>query len=211
MTAKPLFSIVAALLLAAATPAGAQPAIDRDKLVRFHSPSLGDSKAKVEIVEFFDPACEGCAAMYPYVKQLLEEQRGRVRLTIRYLPFHKGSDQIVKLLEGARRQGKFVETLDALVASQPNWAINHAARLDLALKAVERVGLHRERLKADMAEPALDRLIKQDIQDAVALKISRTPEFFVNGKPLEKLGPDELRAMVAQAIRETYGVPGAKK
>jgi len=148
--------------------------------------------------------------MYPFVKQLLEEHRGRVRLTIRYLPFHRGADQIVKLLEAARRQGKYVEALDALVASQPKWAINHAARLDLALKIVEPLGLQMERLKEDMAAPQLALLIKQDMQDALTLKISRTPEFFVNGKPLTTLGYDELRTMVLQALRESYGVPGAK-
>lgn len=200
-----------ALLSALVLPALAQsPDVDRSVLVRFHSPSLGFAGAKVEIVEFFDPACEGCRAMYPFVKQLLEEHRGRVRLTIRYVPFHRGADQIVKLLEAARRQGKYVEALDTLVASQPQWAINHTARLDLALKIVAPLGLQMERLKEDMAAPQIALLIKQDMQDAKTLQISRTPEFFVNGKPLKDLGYGELRAMVLQALRESYGTPGAK-
>jgi len=200
-----------ALLSALVLPALAQsPNVDKSLLVRFHSPSLGDAGAKVEIVEFFDPACEGCRAMYPFVKRLLEEHRGRVRLTIRYVPFHRGADQIVRLLEAARRQGKYVEVLDTLVAAQPQWAINHAARLDLALKIVEPLGLQMVRLKEDMASPALAQLLKQDMQDALALKVSRTPEFFVNGKPLITLGPDELRTMVLQALRESYGAPGAR-
>lgn len=200
-----------AMFLAFVTPALAQsPTVDKSILVRFHSPSLGQAGAKVDIVEFFDPACEGCRAMYPFVKKLLEEHRGRVRLTIRYVPFHKGADQIVKLLEAARRQGKYAEALDALVASQPQWAINHAARLDLALKIVEPLGLQMERLKKDMESTQIALLLKQDMQDAMTLKISRTPEFFVNGKPLTTLGYDELRTMVLQAVRESYGPPGAK-
>jgi len=62
-----------------------------------------------------------------------------------------------------------------------------------------------------MASPQLAQLIKQDMQDAVTLKISRTPEFFVNGKLLATLGRDELRTMVQQALHEAYGVPGARK
>ena len=65
-------------------PASAQAPADRTVLTRFHSPTFGDPAAKVEIVEFFDPACEACRAMYPFVKKLLEEHRGRVRLTLRY-------------------------------------------------------------------------------------------------------------------------------
>jgi len=207
-----LWSLFAAVLATLVQPAASQaPGIDTSALVRFHSPSLGDAGAKVQIVEFFDPACEGCRAIYPFVKQLLEEHRGRVRLTIRYVTFHKGADWIVKLLEAARRQGKFVETLDVLVETQPQWAIKHVARLDLALRAVQPIGLQMDKLKADMAAPELDALIKQDMQDAGTLKISRTPEFFVNGKPLAKLGLDELRSLVLQAVRESYGVPATKK
>ena len=201
-----------ALLPAFALPAAAQaPHLDKPALVRFHSPSLGDSDAKVRIVEFFDPACEGCAAFYPFVKRLLEEHRGRVRLTIRYLPFHRGADRIVKLLEAARLQGRYIETLDILVASQERWAINHTARLDIAMKIAGRAGLQMERLKQDMASPALAQLIEQDIRDAVALDVDRTPTFFVNGKRLTKNGYNELRTMVQQALRDAYGMPDARQ
>ena len=211
MSDRKLVFLFATLFLAAFfVPAAAQQ-VDMTRLVRFHSPSFGAGGAKVEIVEFFDPACEACRAFYPFVKQLIEENPGRVRLTIRYAPYHRGADQVVRLLEASRRQGKYVQTLDALVASQPQWAINHVARLDLALKAVEGLGLQMDRLRADMAAPELGSLIKQDLQDSVALNITGTPSFFVNGKALATLGYDELRTMVAQALRESYGVPAAKK
>ena len=157
-----LFVWVGLFIFAFGLPALAQsPVIDKSVLVRFHSPSLGDARAKVEIVEFFDPACEGCRALYPFVKQLLEAHPGRVRLTIRYVAFHRGADQVVKLLEAARRQGKYAETQEAVVSSQPQWAINHVARLDLALNAVKTVGLQMDTLKANMAAPQLERLIRQ--------------------------------------------------
>src|SRR6188768_1335167 len=146
------------MLAAFVFPASAQsPLADRAVLTRFHSPTFGDPAAKVEIVEFFDPACEACKAMHPFVKKLLEEHRGRVRLTLRYVPFHKGADEIVKLLEAARRQGKFPQALDVLLDSQPRWAVRHVARLDLALKIVEGIGLDMVRQKADMASPDLAR------------------------------------------------------
>jgi protein-disulfide isomerase len=201
-------SALGAALLSAAMvlPAMAQaPAADRTVLTRFHSPTLGDPSAKVEIVEFFDPACEACRAMYPAVKKILEEHRGRVRLTLRYVPFHKGADEVVKVLEAARRQGKFAAALETLLNSQSRWTSKHVANRDLAVMALEGIGLDMARLKADMAAPDLVRVLKQDMDDAKALKVTRTPEFFVNGKPLTELGYEELRALVAREVRQAYG------
>ena len=200
-----------ALCAGFASAAGAQaPVPDKAVLTRFHSPTFGDAAAKVEIVEFFDPACEACRAVFPFVKQLLEENRGRVRLTLRYVPFHKGADQVVKLLEASRRQGKYAQTLDALLATQSRWTVRHVAHLDLALASIEGVGLDKARLKADMASPDLARIIQQDMDDARALKVTRTPEFFVNRRPLDQLGYDELRALVAQEVQRAYGPAGRK-
>lgn len=97
-------------------------AIDRSALVRMHSPSEGRVDAPVVIVEFFDPACGTCREFYPWVKQLIAENPGRIRLVMRYAPFHKGSDKVVAVLEAARRQGKFWQTLEALFDSQDEWA-----------------------------------------------------------------------------------------
>lgn len=82
----------------------AAAAKNKDALVRFHSPSLGRADAPVHIVEFFDPACETCAKFYPLVKQMMAANREDIRLTVRYAPFHQGSDEVVKVLEASRKQ-----------------------------------------------------------------------------------------------------------
>ena len=185
--------------------AGDRPVLaDPAALVRFHSPSFGDPAAKVHIVEFFDPACETCREFYPFVKQAMETNPGRIRLSLRYTPFHKGSDQVVRIIEAARRQGKYRETLETLLGAQSQWTINHVARPELALQAVQRVGLQMDKLQADMESPDIGRLIQQDMQDAVTLNVTKTPEFFVNGKPLPRFGFDELQALIQQALRESY-------
>ena len=70
-------------------------------LIRDYSPTTGDASAKVTIVEFFDPACETCKAFHPFVKQIMSANPGRIKLVLRYLPLHKGSDYVAKLLEAA--------------------------------------------------------------------------------------------------------------
>ncbi|WP_288254450.1 thioredoxin domain-containing protein [uncultured Hydrogenophaga sp.] len=71
------------------------------------------------MVEFSDPACETCRAFYPLVKELMAQYPTQVRLVIRYAPFHQGSDQVVKLLEAARRQDKYVAVMEAVLKAQP--------------------------------------------------------------------------------------------
>lgn len=194
---------VAAALVYHAKPEPPPP--QRQELVRLHSPSIGDANAKVHIVEFFDPACGTCRDFYPFVKRLMEAHPGRIRLSVRYAPFHRGSDEVVKMLEAARRQGKYWPALEAILAAQPRWVVNHTARAELAWPALEGLGLDLARLKADMSSPELGQIIRQDLEDAVKLGVDKTPEFFVNGRPMPRFGYEELKALVERALREAYG------
>ncbi len=180
------------------------PVANASALVRPHSPTLGEPSAKVHIVEFFDPACETCRAFYPFVKQMMAANPGRIRLSVRYAPFHPGSDQVVKALEAARKQGKYWQTLEAVLEAQPRWTVNHTARLDLAWSAFEGVGLRMQQLKEDMSSSDIAAGIKQDLQDAVALNVTQTPEFFVNGRPMPSFGYEQLKTLVDDALREAY-------
>lgn len=64
---------------------------DRARLVRMYSPALGKQEAPVVIVEFLDPACSTCREFYPLVKQMMAANPERIRLVLRYAPFHEGS------------------------------------------------------------------------------------------------------------------------
>jgi protein-disulfide isomerase len=173
-------------------------------LVRFHSPTLGPPDAKVHIVEFLDPACETCAAFYPFVKKMMAGNPDRIRLSIRYAPFHKGSDEVVKALEAARKQGKYWEALEALLASQAQWTQNHTAQVALVWQPLARAGVDVEQAKSDMQAPEIARVIAQDVEDGRTLKVNKTPEFFVNGRPLPSFGYDQLRNLVQDELARAY-------
>ena len=183
-----------------ARQAAALAAKNRESLVRPHSPGLGRADAPVHIVEFFDPACETCAAFYPAVKKMMAANREDIRLTIRYAPFHQGSDDVVKALEASRKQAKFWQALEALIASQPAWAVHHQARVELIWPHLARAGLDIDRLKADMASAEISRSIAQDLADARTLNVTKTPEFFVNGRPLPSFGLDQLQTLVNEEL-----------
>lgn len=170
------------------------------RLVRMHSPVFGPQGAPVTIVEFFDPACETCRAFYPIVKDLMKQYPNDVRLVLRYAPFHAGSDHVVALLEAAKRQGKYLQVLEAVLAAQPAWARHGQPNIDLAFKAAEEAGLDLLQARADAAKPEVDAVLQQDLEDLTALEVTKTPTFIVNGRGLPSFGPEQLATLVAEEV-----------
>jgi protein-disulfide isomerase len=175
---------------------------EQTRLVRMHSPVLGPQAAPVTIVEFFDPACETCRAFYPIVKSLMAKYPDDVRLVIRYAPFHQGSDQVVKLLEAAKRQGRYQPVLEAVLQAQPTWADHGRPNPDLTFEIAKAAGLDLDRAREDMARPEMQALLAQDVEDLTALQVNKTPTFFVNGRSLPSFGPDQLAALVAEEVAQ---------
>lgn len=176
---------------------------NRAALIRMHSPTVGKAEAPVIIVEFLDPACETCREFYPMVKQLMADSPDKIRIVLRYAPFHTGSDKVVAMLEAARRQGKFWVALETLLANQAAWVQHHTANAEAAWQLIGNIGLNMEQATQDMNSPETASVIAQDLADAKALNVTMTPEFFVNGKPLPDFGFNQLKALVDQALADT--------
>jgi protein-disulfide isomerase len=177
---------------------------DASIFVRSHSPTLGSEDARVYLIEFFDPACEACAAFSPFVKKLMASNPGKIRLVLRYAPFHKGSDYFVKILEASKRQDKYWETLDVLFKYQSVWASHHRPQPDKIWQYLPQAGLDVEQIRRDMNDPTILQIIKQDLDDAKTLKVSKTPGFFANGKPLVTFGYQQLQTLVESELRAEY-------
>ncbi len=176
------------------------PAIQDDVLVKPYSPVFGPKDAPVTIVEFFDPSCETCRAMHPYVKQIRAEYPKVVRVVMRYTTFHKGSDVAVRILETARLQGIFEPVLEALLEAQPMWASHDAPNLDKAWEAASAAGLNVERARSDMMMPDITAILNQDMADGNKAGVEKTPTFFVNGKPLPSFGVEQLFKLVRDEV-----------
>jgi protein-disulfide isomerase len=172
--------------------------------VRDHSPTLGSDDARVQLIEFMDPACETCAAFSPFVKNLIETHPGRLRLVIRYAPFHHGSDRVVAMLEASKQQGRYWETLAVMFESQGQWASHHDPQPDKLWESLAASGLDVEKLEKDMNDPAIARRIAQDQDDGRVLGVRKTPSFFVNGRPLQSFGYEPLEQLVRSEIEKAY-------
>ena len=163
---------------------------------------MGDPGAKVHIVEFLDPACEACALFYPMVKNWMGQMPGQIRLSVRHVPFHTGAEYAVRVLEASRAQGKYWETLEALLATQSQWTRNHVVVPEMIDPAIAAVGLDMDKLKTDMNSIEVMRNMEQDRKDAVFLKISKTPTYFVNGRSLPSFGAQQLADLVREELEK---------
>ena len=167
---------------------------------RPYSYSIGPKDAKVTLVEFFDPACATCAQFHPYVKEIMAENKNDIRLVLRYATFHKNSNYAVKMLEGAREQGKFAETLEFMFKTQRYWIDGHTVNAQKLWSMLAKTGLDMEKLSKAMENPKYDEIVRQDLADAAALGATQTPSYFVNGKPLVSFGLNQLKELINQAL-----------
>lgn len=183
---------------------GRGAASPRPGLASENAPTLGPATAKVHIVEFLDPACETCAVFYPLVKRIVADNRDKIRLSVRHVPLHRGSEDVVRMLEASRKQDKYWRTLEALLAAQGDWAPNHTAQPALALRAIGGVGLNLEQLMADLRTPEVDQRLAQDSRDAALLQVTKTPEYFVNGRQMASFGRQQLQDLIRDELQRAY-------
>jgi len=177
---------------------------------RTYSPVIGAVNAPVTIVEFFDPSCEACRAFHPVVKQILGAFPDQVRLVLRYATFHQGSEEVVRMLEASRLQGVFEPVLEILLNRQSEWAIHGNPRIDKAWGFAEQAGLNVETARKAMFSDEINQILVQEKQDIKALKVSRTPTFYVNKKPLPKFGGQELFDLVRSEVEAAKSVSANK-
>ena len=106
----------------------------------------------------------------------------------------------MSILEAARLQNLFLPVLEALLATQPNWAVHGAPNLRIAWQAARSAGLDIERAQRDAKRPEIEELLKQDVADIRVLNVKQTPTFFVNGKALASFGQRQLDELVRTEV-----------
>jgi protein-disulfide isomerase len=85
----------------------------------------------------------------------------------------------------ASRQGKFWEMHDAMYGDQ------NALSMGGLLDSVRRLGLDSEQFKSCMTDPAAAATIDADMKAGLVLGVTGTPSFFINGRPLSGVQPEE--------------------
>ena len=168
---------------------------------RDYSMSFGENKKNIIVVEFLDPECESCAIFHPIVKKVFKEYYTDIKLVVKYVPNHKNSKFAIKILEASREQNKYNEVLNVIFEKQPLWAAHNNEKPELLWTLLAQIeGLDIDKLKVDMNDPKIDKIIESDAKDANALGVKGTPTIFVNEKKLNTLSQKELFDLVETEI-----------
>jgi protein-disulfide isomerase len=158
------------------------------------TPVGGNPHGNVTLVEFFDYRCPYCKQVEPSLEAMLNQDR-QLRLVYKEFPIlGPVSMTAAKAALAAQGQGKYDAFHAAMMAAHGNITD------DTVYRIAGSVGLDIDRLKRDMASPAVAQAIKSNLKLADALDIRGTPAFVIGDKVVPgAVDLDELKGMVADA------------
>lgn len=162
------------------------------QLVREDSPQAGPSDAPVTLVEFLDPECESCGAMYPIVEQIREDYGDRINFVVRYFPLHFNSVLAASAMEAAGRQDRYWEMYSLLFQRQREWGEQQTSQRDLFVTYASELGLDIDAFTADLDDPAIQAKVERDQRDGVAFGVEGTPTFFINGQMVGSMMTEDM-------------------
>jgi len=160
----------------------------------------GPENAKVTVVEFFDPECEGCAAFHPILKKLIAEYPSNVRLATRYMLFHGNSYPAALALEGAGKQGKYWEMYNFMLERQNEWSHQKEPVTSIFEKFAKELKLNMEEFNKSYEDFTFKATLSKDVAEGQQLGVRGTPTFFVNGQILMNLSYDDLKAAIDREL-----------
>ncbi len=133
----------------------------------------GNPKGDVTIVEFFDYRCGFCKRAQPIIQQLLK-QDGGVRLALKEFPI-LGPESLFasRAAIAAMTQERYAPFHEALMAAQG--ALSESRVLRIATEN----GLDPAKLRKDMDDPKIEKIIARNHEIAESLGISGTPSFII--------------------------------
>jgi protein-disulfide isomerase len=164
------------------------------------SPVLGNPNGDVTIVEFFDYACSYCKAIEPRLASALRSDP-HVKLILKEFPILTPESLIAARASLASgRQHKYREFHQALMTYRGPW------NEDAIFSTATSVGLNLDRLRHDMAAPAIANEIIENFNLARGLRIFQSPAFIVGDHILT--GPSaqiDFPAVISEARRQRVG------
>lgn len=161
--------------------------------------SWGSKNARVTIVEFADFQCPFCEDAFSTVKRLQLTFGDSIYFQFRNFPLVDAHPQALHAANAAacaQAQGmeKFWAYHDRLYQFQSTLA-------DTSYEAIaQSIGLDLSLFKACYAAQTYEERINQDYQDGVSAGIVGTPTFFINGKKVSGVIPEDVFVKVVQQL-----------
>ena len=156
---------------------------------------LGNPNAPITIVEFSDFQCPYCSRIAPYLDTLMKKHPDKIRMIYKFFPlsFHKNAPAAAAAAIAAQNQGKFWEFRFAIASH------NNELADTTYISVAKKIGVKDiEKFKKDMVlDAAKQARINEEQQLGVTVGVQGTPNFYVNGKRMDRFSPDEIEQMIA--------------
>ncbi len=158
----------------------------------------GPANAPVTITIFSDFQCPYCARLLPTLEKVQEAYPKQVRLVFKQFPLsmHTFAQPAALASIAARNQGKFWELHDKLFANFDQ--LSDAKIRELA----KSVGLDMARYDKDVADPALQKEIAEDIQLGLQAGVRGTPAVYIDGKQLRDRSFDGFKQNIEGGLKK---------
>jgi protein-disulfide isomerase len=147
------------------------------------SPTRGPADAPITIVEWSDYACRYCNRARRTLANVERLYGDKIRWVYRHLPLDEDDTTAAEAGLAAAAQGAFWPMHDRLFAVH-----GQVDRAGVEMLAGE-LGLDLTRFRGDLDAAVHRAQILDDEADALALGVTGTPTFFVNGRPLRGAQP----------------------
>lgn len=168
---------------------------------------LGRADAPIEVLEFADFECPGCAQFAiltaPDVKQRLVET-GQIRLRLMDFPLqiHRNAWTASLSAACANEQGKFWEMHDAIFAAQDRWNTQATGNpLKVMVELAGGLGLNVSQFESCVETRKYQANVQAHMKEAERRGVSATPSFIIGGKLIPgAIGYDTFKAYVDSAL-----------
>ena len=141
----------------------------------------GPSDAKTSLVEFYDYDCPFCRASLPAVKKFYAAHKNDTRFSFIEFPIADLHGQSALLAAraslAARRQPAHYMDFHFTLLGEEGQVTEQ-----MIYAAAAKAGMDVNRLKADMADPAIEKVLTSSIALAHKVGVDGTPTFVLNGK-----------------------------
>lgn len=170
---------------------------------------LGDSNARVTLIEYGDFQCPFCAKFHVEVGPQLREEyikTGKVKMVFRNLQFlGPESVEAGEAAECAKDQNKFWEFHDSIYDEELRDGKEHNGNLnrDFFLRTAQALGLDAGEFTACYDSNKYADQITQDRNAAAALGVNSTPTTFVNGRLLRGALPyADFKTVIEEELKK---------
>lgn len=170
----------------------------------------GPQDAKVTLVEYGDFQCPACGQFEPAIEKMLAEYGDQIKFEFKNFPLlqiHPFAEAAAIAAEAAGQQNKYFEYHNMLYAKQAEWTKGIAPG-SYFMQYAKDLGLNADQFSTQLKSSMLQDKVRADYKAAMALGLTSTPTFFLNGTKMSLTNIDDFKAQVARAIDPTanFGV-----